>query len=333
MPVPTNTRPPVRRALSIAVQYQSLKPYNMDLIGTHNDPHILGDLLVEVFKYRREDITVLMDEENGQYSWPTRENIEKAMKSLVADAQPGDHFVFHFSGHGAQIPRTDGTEKSGYDEVIWPVDIKYAGDDDNFDNFIKDDEIHDLLVEHVPVGAHFMMVFDCCHSGSVADLPNSIEDGRPPSPTSSTSSRLASAASVKNIRVRGSQDASPSQDGDPQRKTTKSTFQPAVPLARSALASAPASPNVESWAACEDNQLALGGPKGGIFVKALASALRQNPMETHAELLHYVTREIAKITAAINAHKPAGADDYDTPIPELETLQPTNEVYNAPVDV
>ncbi|CCM03275.1 uncharacterized protein FIBRA_05403 [Fibroporia radiculosa] len=335
MPVPTsNSRPPLRRALSIAVQYSQLKQYEMDLVGTHNDPRILSDLLVDVFKYKREDITILMDDENNDYPWPTRENIEKAMKELVADAQPGDHFVFHFSGHGALVRNTDGTERSGYDEVIWPVDIRYENDD-GVDNYIMDDEIHDVLVNHIPVGAHFMMVFDCCHSGSAADLPNTSEDCQPPTPVSAASSTMSlpSSEAVKNIRVRGTQEISAATADDaPQRSTSKDVFHPAAPLADIPVKAIPEVADVTSWAACEDDQVTFGSSKGGIFVNALARALRRRPTETHAELLSSVTREISKITAHINLHKSA-SEALPVPKPELESLESMNEIYNKPLDL
>ncbi|KAF9816588.1 hypothetical protein IEO21_03989 [Rhodonia placenta] len=304
MPVPT--RPPVRKALSIAVQYSSLKEYDLDLEGTHNDPRILADLLVDVYKYNREDITILIDDEDKKHSWPTRKNIENAMKSLLVGAQPGDHFVFHFSGHGALVPNFDGTEKSGYDEVIWPVDIEYKGDESSIDNYIKDDEIHDLLVEHVPVGAHFMMVFDCCHSGTMADLPNTSED-RPPTPSSATSTgSIPSAASVKNTST---------EDGL-QHKTTKEMFTPSAPLAQVPEANKPAVADVALAKALREQSFTVTQMLTDTY---LASG--HNPLETHHELLQAVTREIAKITAAINRHgKPADAPDFEAPRPEVRTF-------------
>ncbi|PCH35229.1 peptidase C14 [Wolfiporia cocos MD-104 SS10] len=306
----------------------------MELIGTHNDPRLLMDLLTNTFHYDPEHITVLVDDESKPHAWPTRENMVRAMKDLVAGAQPGDHFVFHFSGHGAQVPNLDGTEKSGFDDVIWPVDVVY-NEDGSFDNFIKDDEIHQLLVEHVPPGAHFMMVFDCCHSGTAADLPNSSEECPPRTPTSSTSSSFPSAPAVKNIRVRGSHDApNTAEDRDgPQRKMLQETHTPAKPLSQIDVPSVPALADVTSWAACEDDEVTLGGPRGGVFITAFVNALKKNPFVTHAELLHTVTREIAKITAAINAHLQSADEPYKAPTPELESIEPMEEKYLEPLDI
>ncbi|EPS97099.1 hypothetical protein FOMPIDRAFT_147035 [Fomitopsis schrenkii] len=316
MPVPVPTRPPMRRALSIAVQYSSLRDYNLDLPGTPNDPKILSDLLVEVYNYKREDIIILLDDDTSPHPPPTRENIERAMKELVADAQPGDHFVFHFSGHGAQVPNLDGTEKSGFDDVIWPADVQFFPDDGNFDNYIKDDEIHDVLVNHVPVGAHFMMVFDCCHSGTMADLPYESEDCPPPSPSSTTSGgTLANLPSIKNIRVRGSHDVS-TEDG-PERKTAKEEFTPAVPVTHNPNEHAAAVADV----VCTRKSAAYAMPS---ISSSLAThvVLGRNPAASHQELLSGVTHEIAKITAKLNARR-AGMDEpeFETPTPEVRVCR------------
>jgi metacaspase-1 len=85
---------------------------------------------------------------------------------LIAGAQSGDSLFFHYSGHGATqadvSPDTD--EADGQDETIVPVDYQKAG-------MIVDDEIFDLLVAPLPKGVRLTAVMDCCHSGSVFDLP------------------------------------------------------------------------------------------------------------------------------------------------------------------
>ncbi|KZT04477.1 peptidase C14 [Laetiporus sulphureus 93-53] len=264
----------------------------------------------------------------GDERWPTRENIVRAMRDLVAGAQPGDHYVFHFSGHGGQVKNEDGTEKSGFDDVIWPVDIELR-DDDDFENYIKDDEIHDILVEHVPPGAHFMMVFDCCHSGTMADLPNDSEDTRPPSPSSASSGTMFPPSAVKNIRVRGTHDVS-GTDGT-ERKVKQAKFSAPLPPQETVIDDEqPTSADVTSWGACLDDQITLGGRSGGIFIKAFANALRKNPMETYEQLLRTVTRELAKITASVNFHN---HEDYDPPTPELESSMPMDQVYDRPIDI
>jgi len=86
------------------------------------------------------------------------------MNWLVANAQPNDNLFFHYSGHGGQTEDLDGDEEDGYDETIYPVDFKQAGQ-------IIDDELHWVLVRPLPPGCRLTAIMDCCHSGSALDLP------------------------------------------------------------------------------------------------------------------------------------------------------------------
>ncbi|KAH9922521.1 caspase domain-containing protein [Fomitopsis serialis] len=295
--MPVATRPPLKKALSIAVQYSTLKEYSLELPGACNDPKILSDLLHNVYGYEQDHIIILLDDESSDHRRPTKENIERAMHALVADAQPGDHFVFHFSGHGAQVLNEDGTEKSGFDDVIWPADVEYDSDG-NFANYIKDDEIHDVLVNHVPLGAHFMMIFDCCHSGTMADLPNDSADCPPLTPSSSTSSTMSIPSYAKNNTEEGL-----------QRKTAQETFFPAAAFTHDLDENAPAVADIVSMRTCEDISLSL----------TMCLRLHWHNPANHAELLRNVTREIAKITAKINSHL-SSDEQFETPTPEVRFI-------------
>eukprot|EP00525_Craspedostauros_australis_P002495 CAMPEP_0198134924 /NCGR_PEP_ID=MMETSP1442-20131203/60321_1 /TAXON_ID= /ORGANISM="Craspedostauros australis, Strain CCMP3328" /LENGTH=401 /DNA_ID=CAMNT_0043796081 /DNA_START=349 /DNA_END=1553 /DNA_ORIENTATION=- len=65
--------------------------------------------------------------------------------------------AFHFTGD----------EEDGYDETLIPVDFKSAGQ-------IIDDDILKMLVMPMPAGVNVTVLMDCCHSGTVLDLPYSI---------------------------------------------------------------------------------------------------------------------------------------------------------------
>ncbi|EJC99274.1 peptidase C14 [Fomitiporia mediterranea MF3/22] len=169
-----------KKALLVAVRYQELhdkhpkeKPEFM-LPGTHYDPPRVKKLLTDRYGYAERDIVILMDD--NKHTRPTKEAMEKEMKDLVKDAQPGDHFVFSFSGHGSQIENLDGTEEDGYDEVIWPVDVEYdpaKPDYEKATNYIMDDTLKEILVDKLPPNAHLTVLLDCCHSGTGVDLPHS----------------------------------------------------------------------------------------------------------------------------------------------------------------
>ncbi|EPY23392.1 metacaspase [Strigomonas culicis] len=85
------------------------------------------------------------------------------MAWLVKGAKAGDVLFLHYSGHGAQTKAaTDRGE--AYDQVICPVDYTTAG-------CIVDDDLFQMLAKELPQGVRLTAVFDCCHSGSMLDLP------------------------------------------------------------------------------------------------------------------------------------------------------------------
>ncbi|KAH9836349.1 caspase domain-containing protein [Rhodofomes roseus] len=267
--MPGLTRPPIRRALSVAVQYTHLGDPHV-LRGTHHDPEVLTKILTEFMHFKHEDIVILMDDEHGRYQKPTRDNILDSMRALLREAQTGDHFVFHFSGHGDQIPNENGTEEDGLDEIILPVDVELSPDGSALKNFIMDDTIHDILVDHTPPGAHFMMIFDCCHSGTAADLPNSSSKQPPP----------------KSVRMRATAHDEPGSEKH-ERPHVKHKID---------------GPDVTSWSACADNENTPDSRTGGIFLRSFYEALKMHKDATRGELLNDITKRIKRKVNIHNRH-------------------------------
>ncbi len=108
------------------------------------------------------DCTLLTDENDPDDT--NRENCLKAFDDLVKDAKRGDCFFFFYSGHGYQLKDKDGHESDGKDECM--CCSSYSGKL----QFLTDDDIHDRLICALPEGAKLTLVFDCCHSGTIADL-------------------------------------------------------------------------------------------------------------------------------------------------------------------
>lgn len=73
-----------------------------------------------------------------------------------------DLIVFHYSGHGSYIRDTMGDEIDGTDECLVPSDYMTAG-------LITDDYINIILKNINPI-TKVVCIFDCCHSGTIADL-------------------------------------------------------------------------------------------------------------------------------------------------------------------
>ncbi|CAN0121474.1 unnamed protein product [Ectocarpus fasciculatus] len=74
----------------------------------------------------------------------------------------------HYSGHGGSVKDTSGDEADNMDETLVPVDYKSSGQ-------ITDDEILKELVMVLPEGVTLTVVMDCCHSGSILDLPYALK--------------------------------------------------------------------------------------------------------------------------------------------------------------
>lgn len=94
-----------------------------------------------------------------------------AVLAELADAartvQAGEHFFLSYSGHGGQVPDTNGDEPDRYDET-WCL----------YDRMLLDDELYLMFGRFAP-GVRILMLSDSCHSGSVA---REALRGRSPAP-------------------------------------------------------------------------------------------------------------------------------------------------------
>jgi hypothetical protein len=107
---------------------------------------------------------ILVDDRSWNTQPPTRANITQEFQWLSQGAQPGDILFLHYSGHGTQTRDLDGDEADGYDEALVPLDHQSAG-------VITDDEVFDRVCARLPQRCRLTAVMDCCHSGTVMDLP------------------------------------------------------------------------------------------------------------------------------------------------------------------
>ncbi|TPX56673.1 hypothetical protein PhCBS80983_g04359 [Powellomyces hirtus] len=154
-----------RRALCVGVNYPDS---DNGLDGCVRDANAMMTFIQERFEYKRKNIKLLVDVGEGD-GLPTRLNIIKAFNWLTEGVVPGDNLFFSFSGHGTQIydgkEAEESDELDGYDDAICTTD----------NDFITDDEMHDLLVKKLPPRSQLVAIFDSCHSGSVMDLPFSYQ--------------------------------------------------------------------------------------------------------------------------------------------------------------
>ncbi|CCJ30141.1 unnamed protein product [Pneumocystis jirovecii] len=153
-----------RRQLSGCINGEDIYFLLFSMTRAILDVHNISQFVQERYGYHIDDIVILTDDQTNPRGIPTKKNIIDAMHWLVKDAKPNDSLFFHYSGHGGQIDDMDGDEEDGSDEVIYPVDSNHAG-------YITDDIMHNILVRSLPPGCRLTAIFDCCHSGSILDLP------------------------------------------------------------------------------------------------------------------------------------------------------------------
>jgi len=131
-----------------------------DLRGCVNDVLITRQLALDNYKVPNGQIRMLTDERAQAME------ITDRLEWLVAESFVHTKLLFHFSGHGTYVPNVDyaldDPEFDGMDEVICPYNFTWEDDW----SWIKDDAIYSIIAKKNPK-AKLVMIFDCCHSGTV----------------------------------------------------------------------------------------------------------------------------------------------------------------------
>jgi hypothetical protein len=116
--------------------------------------------------YPKENIKTLTD------SRATKQGILDHLNWLLLGASAGDQILFHYSGHGAQLPsRSPSIEKDGLDEIICPYDFR---GDAAAATAISDKEFASIFAK-IPKGVHFVWISDSCHSEDLSRKHEIVE--------------------------------------------------------------------------------------------------------------------------------------------------------------
>lgn len=150
-------------ALLVGINYTDT---SSQLNGCINDAENLRGLLIDKFNYLPENIVMLRDDSDDSKVKPTKQNIINNFNLLVnkATKEGFTELWFSYSGHGAYEYDKSGDEKDFYDEVICPLDYETAG-------MIVDDYIYENFIAKLPSTVTLFGLMDCCHSGTIFDLP------------------------------------------------------------------------------------------------------------------------------------------------------------------
>jgi hypothetical protein len=236
-----------------------------DLRGCVNDVRAIGRLLREAFGFKDEDIATLTDYD------ATKTRMQRELENLVAGSRAGDVLLFHFSGHGSNVPDKDGDEADYRDEILCPTDLDWK--DPLLDDWLRD------LFDSAPEGVNLTVILDCCHSGSAtrAAGPLGIGDSIPrylPCPLD-----ILAEESGRALRgsLRGKRRASP------RRGLTTDVYDVNIPEVL--------------ITACRDNQTSADAYLGGDFCGALTYYLVNAAQATGGSFTYSALHE--KIRSAL----------------------------------
>jgi metacaspase-1 len=138
--------------LALLVGVNNYQTPGNDLRGCVNDVGNMRQLLTNGRGFAVPGIKTMINDA------ATKERILKELTHLVTNMKQGDHGVFHFSGHGSQVPST--SEPDGMDEILCPYDFDSNG------TYITDDEIH-AICDKLDPDATLDILLDSCHSGDM----------------------------------------------------------------------------------------------------------------------------------------------------------------------
>ena len=185
--------------LQIWLEYDPLTrnpPKNFSkLSGCQNDSLIFRSTLNAIRSQRAKDVRVLLSDERRHLNTPmfaNRQNILREIELAMEWVRSNnDLLVIQYTGHGYYMVDKDRDE--GRDSVLFnmlssnefqvPVqndslmvthEVR-AADTEGY-GYISDDELNALLRKN---SVQTLLVFDCCHSGTIADLPYAyiVNDG------------------------------------------------------------------------------------------------------------------------------------------------------------
>lgn len=160
-----------KRALLIGLNYPL--DASARLNGCCNDVKNMTKYLTTTCGFKSAQIDALTDEDIRNAPKVSRDGLVDALYNLCISSWKEDLelAVFHYSGHGSQARDLNGDEKDGMDEGIVPMDYLVKG-------LILDEFLLGIFLKFNPK-TKIICVFDCCHSGSILDLPYAYDDSKP----------------------------------------------------------------------------------------------------------------------------------------------------------
>jgi len=157
------------QALVVSINYEGSP---IPLSGCERDGERMGGF----FRSIGYDVATLSAGRSSN-SWPTKDNILAGLRRIART--PGlQRVAFFYAGHGTRIRDRSGDEADGMDEALVCQHPSGPSHMPRQQDLLLDD---DLCREIRSLFAHLnvdvTLIFDCCHSGTVCDLPNGLVRG------------------------------------------------------------------------------------------------------------------------------------------------------------
>ena len=216
----------------------------------------------------------------------TRAHALTAMRGAAKALKAGDLFFMTYSGHGGQVPDTNGDEADGQDET-WCL----------YDGQLIDDELYFELSKFT-AGVRILVLSDSCHSGTVTrDVP-------PPPPPGMRPKAMPPAVAARVYRDHAA--FYDKLQNDVSKAAGKKVADPDAALAQvGAAAHATAlvgkfNPVVVLISGCQDNQTSMDGDHNGAFTEQVLKVWNSGAFKGGYASFHTRIRSLMPATQSPN---------------------------------
>jgi len=112
----------------------------------------MKSILTRYYGFAEKNIRTLTDFQ------ATKKAMQSEISKLIGRAREGDVLLFHYSGHGANVPDRSGDEADNRDEILCSTDLDWK--DPLLDDWLRAE------FDKLPAGVNLTVIMDCCHSGT-----------------------------------------------------------------------------------------------------------------------------------------------------------------------
>lgn len=200
-----------------------------------------------------------------------------AIQQAAVTLKNGDIFFMSYSGHGGQVPDTNGDEVDGQDET-WVL----------FDRELVDDELY-ALWGRFAAGVRIVMLSDSCHSGTMARFMPTFVRANSGLKLPPKARLMPPDVALKTYR----------RNRALYDKIQKSTG----PSERARVRAA-----VILVSGCQDNQLSMDGSRNGLFTEKLRKVWNRGKFVGSHRLFRNKIASLMPVTQTPNYYKVGAAN-------------------------